>query len=145
MDYQAHTTNTGSRIEIEPDTGATPEPALPLRQLRMAEEFIRANILNPVEIADIASAAEINVRALQRLFRKEHGASPLQVLLAFRIATAREIILRGDVSSVREVAAQLHFSNPGRFSKLYQKVHSYIPSREIRQCRNDLSMDRSAD
>jgi transcriptional regulator GlxA family with amidase domain len=105
-------------------------------RLQVAEEFIRTNVHNPVEIADIATAAGMNTRSLQRLFRKWRAATPLQILLHLRLTAARQMILQGDASSVREVAAKLHFANPSRFSKLYRQVHSYIPSEEIRQYRN---------
>ena len=102
------------------------------QQLVLAEEFIQNNICNPVSISDIADAAGINIRALQRLFRKYRGATPIQVLLNGRIAAAHEIICSGKATSVRELAAKLHFSNPGRFSKLYRRTYSVVPSEQIR-------------
>ena len=42
----------------------------PQKQLLLAETFIRSNIYNPVSIADIATATGVNIRSLQRLFRK---------------------------------------------------------------------------
>ena len=102
------------------------------QQLALAEEFIRNNICNSVSISDIANAAGINIRALQRLFRKYRGATPIQILLNGRIAAAHEIICSGKATSVRELAAKLHFSNPGRFSKLYRKTYSAVPSVQIR-------------
>lgn len=105
--------------------------------LRTAEEFLHANLCNPVAVADIAAAAGLRVRALQRLFRSRHAATPMRVLLNLRIEAARDIIQRGDASSVRDVAAQLQFSNPSRFSKFYRKIHSCIPSQDIRQRQQD--------
>ena len=102
------------------------------QQLVLAEEFIQNNICNPVSISDIADAAGINIRALQRLFRKYRGATPIQVLLNGRIAAAHEIICSRKATSVRELAAKLHFSNPGRFSKLYRRTYSVVPSEQIR-------------
>jgi transcriptional regulator GlxA family with amidase domain len=100
--------------------------------LALAEEFIRNNICNSVSISDIANAAGVNIRALQRLFRKYRGATPIQILLNGRIAAAHEIICSGKATSVRELAAKLHFSNPGRFSKLYRNAYSAVPSEPIR-------------
>ena len=102
------------------------------QQLALAEEFIRNNICNSVSISDIANATGVNIRALQRLFRKHRGATPIQVLLNGRIAAAHEIICSGKATSVRELAAKLHFSNPGRFSKLYRRTYSVVPSEQIR-------------
>jgi len=111
---------------------ATSFPRNSEQQLALAEEFIRNNICNSVSISDIANAVGINIRALQRLFRKCRNATPIQVLLNGRIAAAHEIILSGQATSVRELAAKLHFSNPGRFSKLYRKTYSAVPSEQIR-------------
>ena len=113
----------------------TYKPAFPRdsqQQLALAEEFIRNNICNSVSISDIANAVGINIRALQRLFRKGRGTTPIQVLQNGRIAAAHEIISSGKATSVRELAAKLHFSNPGRFSKLYRKTYSAVPSEQIR-------------
>lgn len=101
--------------------------------LALAESFMRANISNPVAAPNIAEAAGINMRALQRLFRKTYAATPTQVLLHMRITLAREIILNGEAQSVRQVAAKLQFSNPTRFSTLYRRIHFHTPSHEIRQ------------
>ncbi|CAN7727756.1 AraC family transcriptional regulator [Phyllobacterium sp. LjRoot231] len=113
------------------------------QQLALAEEFVRNNICNPVSITDIANAVGINIRALQRLFRKCRGVTPIQVLLNGRIAAAHEIILSGQATSVRELAAKLHFSNPGRFSKLYRKAYSAVPSEQIRAYQSDKANQRS--
>ncbi|MEK1853287.1 MAG: helix-turn-helix domain-containing protein [Phyllobacterium sp.] len=101
-------------------------------QLDIAEEFIRDNVYNPITIVDIATATGLNIRALQRLFRKHHNATPNQMLASFRIATARTLILCGQATSVRHLTAKLHFSNPGRFSKLYRATYSHTPSEHIR-------------
>lgn len=101
--------------------------------LALAESFIRANISNPVAAPNIAGAAGVNMPALQRLFRQAYAATPTQVLLHMRITLAREIILNGEAQSVRQVAAQLQFSNPTRFSTLYRRIHFHTPSHEIRQ------------
>ncbi|MCO4319446.1 AraC family transcriptional regulator [Phyllobacterium sp. 21LDTY02-6] len=114
------------------DTTIPPAP----NPLQEAEDFIQANITKPLAISDIADAAELSVRSLQRLFRRRHASSPLQYLLAIRIAAARDIILRGEVSTVREIAAMLHFSNPGRFTRLYQRKYKEVPSADLRRVRH---------
>ncbi|MBB3236504.1 transcriptional regulator GlxA family with amidase domain [Phyllobacterium endophyticum] len=37
---------------------------------------------------------------------------------------------------MRDLAAKLHFSNPGRFSKLYRRTYSAVPSERIRAFRH---------
>jgi transcriptional regulator GlxA family with amidase domain len=121
-----------------PDYAKRDKPARgPQVQLHLAEEFIRENIYRPINIIDIATATGINLRALQRLFRKHHGATPIQVLANFRIAAACALILSGQATSVRHLASKLHFSNPGRFSKLYRTTCSHTPSEDIRAHRDD--------
>jgi transcriptional regulator GlxA family with amidase domain len=110
------------------------EPATrdPQHLLLLAEEFIRQNIYNSISTPDIALTLGINTRALQRLFRRYRGATPIQVLASFRIAAAREMIISKQATAVRDIAARLQFTNPGRFSKLYRKIYSTTPSEEIR-------------
>ncbi|MBZ9656006.1 helix-turn-helix transcriptional regulator [Phyllobacterium lublinensis] len=101
-------------------------------QLQAAEQYIRANIYNPITIADITAHTGINIRALQRLFRKHYDATPVQMLANLRIAAAHAMIRDEQVTSVRHLAAKFHFSNPGRFSKLFRKIYSRTPSDHIR-------------
>jgi transcriptional regulator GlxA family with amidase domain len=101
-------------------------------QLQAAEQYIRENIYNPITIADITAHTGINIRALQRLFRKHYDATPVQMLANLRIAAAHAMIRDEQATSVRHLAAKFHFSNPGRFSKLFRKTYSRTPSDHIR-------------
>lgn len=68
------------------DTDASDQQVALADPLTLAESFMQANSSNPVAASNIAEAAGINVRALQRLFRKTYAATPTQVLLQKRIA-----------------------------------------------------------
>ncbi len=81
-------------------------------QLLLAEQYIRENIYNPITIADITAKTGINIRALQRLFRKYHNATPIQVLANFRIAAAHAMILRRTGNVGKASGGQVTFFEP---------------------------------
>ena len=143
MSYKRFPSASNNGNRPRPTISSPGDSAGLANSLRIAEEFLRTNIGNPVAVADIAAATGLKVRALQRVFRNTYGDTPMQFLLNLRIQAAREIILRGDASSVRDVAAQLLFSNPSRFSKLYRKIHRCIPSQDIRQHQQNVAAIQS--
>ena len=124
--------HSGQMDEQRPTSpGAVPAKS-PSQQFAAAEDFIRNNLLQPINLSDIASAVGVNARSLQRLFRKLKGVTPMKVLLDRRIEAARKIIEHGEAMSVRELAARFHFANPGRFSNLYRETFDCTPSQDIR-------------
>lgn len=114
LDIQPHTfTDAFAREEKRPG---------PLT-LRRAIEFCEMNLARPIVAADIASAAHTTPRTLQRMFRAELGASPMEYLRELRLDGARRDLLRirgGDAAeTVTEVASRWGFVHLGRFSKYY--------------------------
>ncbi|NTS33000.1 helix-turn-helix transcriptional regulator [Phyllobacterium sp. BT25] len=124
--------HSGQMDEPAPTSASAVPAKSPTQQFAAAEDFIRNNLLQPINLSDIASAAGVNTRSLQRLFRRLKGVTPIKVLLDCRIEAARKIIENGDAMSVRELAARFHFANPGRFSKLYRETFACTPSQDIR-------------
>ncbi|PDT44316.1 AraC family transcriptional regulator [Sinorhizobium fredii] len=113
------------------------------RQLLKAEAFMRENLTNPVTIEDLAAAARCTPRALQRMFRTYRGGSPMGVLCNYRLAAAHGAIKAGRAGSITELALNLQFSNPGRFSVLYKSAYGLSPSSALRFTRNEGSTEQA--
>ena len=89
----------------------------PVRAVRRAEAFMRANLHQPLLLADIARAAGCSTRALTGSYRHHTGRTVAAGLRDMRLDAARAALFRGDpVVTVAAVAAQFGFSNPGRFA-----------------------------
>ncbi|TYC65529.1 AraC family transcriptional regulator [Stappia sp. BW2] len=112
-----------SHIIERSDRRATP------REIRISLEYIHANLGEPITLADIAHAARMNVRTLQKGFKRICGQSPMQVLRNARLDTAHYMLAaRRDPPSVSEAAYSCGFSHLGRFSYYYKERFGHLPS-----------------
>jgi AraC-like DNA-binding protein len=99
------------------------------RQLRLAEDFMRANLTTAVGLEEIARAAGCSPRALQRIFQDHRGTTPMRMLRTLRLSAAHDALSSGRVESVTDLAMELQFSNPGRFASFYREMYGVSPSR----------------
>lgn len=115
-----------SHIIARADKGAKP------RDIRRALAYMHANLGEPITILDIAEAAEVNVRTLQKGFRRAFGRTPIQVLRNARLDAAHYLLLaHRDVPSVSETAYSCGFSHLGRFSSYYRDRFGHAPSERM--------------
>jgi AraC-like DNA-binding protein len=106
-------------------------PAAP-RNVRRAEEFMRANAEEAVTIEEVAQSAGCSVRALQLAFRRFRDITPMEALRRIRLGQARQDIARPDGSqSVIDVAAKFGLANPGRFATQYKRAFGELPSEAL--------------
>ena len=86
--------------------------------LRKAVEFIRKGGSRRISIVDLVAHCGVAERTLRKHFRAFMAVSPLEYLRRFRLAAAREELLKGsNGTSVTEVAMRFGFSHLGRFSE----------------------------
>jgi len=112
-----------SHIIARADTVARP------RDIRRALDYMHANLGEPITITDIAQAADVNVRTLQKSFRQTLGLTPMQVLRNARLDTAHYLLMaRCTTQSVSDTAYSSGFSHLGRFSFYYRNRFGYRPS-----------------
>ncbi len=105
------------------------------RSIRKAEEYILDNLLNPVSLASLTEVAGIPARTLLRLFKKQHGVSPIKFLRQKRYEAAYIEIASADSNdtSVLEIAMKYGFSCGGRFAKEYRKIFHELPSETLKR------------
>ncbi|WP_108485397.1 AraC family transcriptional regulator [Oceaniglobus ichthyenteri] len=105
------------------DRGAVPAA------LRRAVDYIHANLCNPIRLNDIATAAAINARSLQKGFQHHYGKSPMDMVRDARLDAARyQLAQRTAPPSVTDVAFSSGFSHLGRFSQAYKARFGHLPS-----------------
>ena len=109
---------------------AAPRP----RQLRLAEGYIEANLDQPLTIEEVAAAAGISPRALQMIFRRDRGTTPLAYWRDLRLARAHEDLAAG-LGSVTEVALKWGFVHFGRFSTAYRARYGLSPRETLQAAR----------
>ncbi len=106
-------------------SGAPRPPAL-----RSAISYIDDNAADDIGVADIAAAVELTPRAVQYMFRKHLGTTPLGYLRRVRLERAHRDLVDADptVDTVTAIAGRWGFAHAGRFSGTYRQTYGTAPS-----------------
>ncbi|HVR35717.1 MAG TPA: helix-turn-helix transcriptional regulator [Methylomirabilota bacterium] len=75
--------------------------------------------------SDLARLCRICPRQLQRYFHEELEQSPQQWLDDLRLRKAAELLLNG--AHVKEVAYELHFTDPSHFIRRFKRKYGHTP------------------
>ena len=102
--------------------------------LRRAVAFIDDSADRDVTLIDIAESIHVTPRALQYMFRKHMGMTPMEYLRRVRMDHAHRELLRSDPASttVAIVAARWGFAHTGRFAAMYRQAYGVNPSDSLR-------------
>lgn len=114
-----------------PGTHQTPDATEPLgaaapRRLRLAIQAMERRLEEPAAIPEIAAAAGLSQRQLERLFRTHVGRSPLRYYADIRLDRARGLVTQTEMR-LREVALACGFANPETFSRAYRARFGLSP------------------
>ncbi len=110
-------------------TGSGPVP----RHVRIAEDFLLANLDGSVTLEDTARVVGISPRALQLGFRRFRNATPMGFLRDARLSRAHQELSAGNPdTTVTDVAMRWGFSHLGRFSEVYRRRYGCSPRDTLR-------------
>ncbi len=103
--------------------------------VRRAEEFLRANVTEPVTLQDIAQASGTSLRSLQNGFRHFRDTTPTAYLRDLRLQHVREELLQAAESNrtVTDIATSFGFMHLSKFSKYYKARYGEAPSETARR------------
>lgn len=103
------------------------------RQVKLAQEFMQANLENAISLGDIAAAIGVSGRSLQRAFAKYCGCSLLQFLRQLRLDALHQELKTGITpdSNITDVMLKYQFSHLGRCSQQYQERFGELPSETL--------------
>jgi len=102
-------------------------------KITQAEEYLFANICNPVSRARLAEIAGVSIRSLSRAFAKRHGIGPMRFLKERRMEAARMELINSSPENTRvsDVALRYGFTELGKFSLLYKSLYGEKPSETL--------------
>jgi AraC-like DNA-binding protein len=103
------------------------------RAVQRALDLIEADPGRPLGLADLARAAGVAPRTLQKQFRAALGKSPGAAIRHARLARARQELLRGN--KVTDAALSCQFSHMGRFAADYRARYGETPSATLKRQR----------
>lgn len=113
------------------------------RYVVKAEEYMRANLDEPLTVSEIAAAIGVSPRSLQLAFREVRSAAPREILALMRLHLVHEK-LKSDKSDagVTDIALECGVANIGRFASSYRETYGEKPSATRRRARAGLTGNR---
>lgn len=91
--------------------------------------LMEQNLEEPLSRAELAAAAGLSSRQLERLFRKYLNRSPARYYIELRLNRARLLLLQTNLSVI-DVALACGFVSASHFSKCYRDFFGKTPRRE---------------
>ncbi len=97
------------------------EEAAPRRaDIRNAVDYLNDHYQDECRLSDVAGAANLSLFHLIRVFKSETGKTPHEYLVDLRISKARQL-LADRRFTIKEIAYQCGFQEPGSFSRVFQQ------------------------
>jgi AraC-like DNA-binding protein len=123
-----------------PNTAATEPTAQDRRDAtsataRRAIAYMEQNLDADISVADIATAANVSIRAVQLAFRRHFDATPMQYLRKVRLHQVHRELLATDPASgatVTDIATRWGFYSLSRFATHYRRAFGEAPRETLR-------------
>jgi AraC-like DNA-binding protein/tetratricopeptide (TPR) repeat protein len=104
------------------------------RGVRRALDAMRANVSRDWSVVDLAAAAGVSSRTLQRQFKMFLGKTPGTTLRDLRFDCARRELLQSSPEvKVMDLALRCGFAHCGRFSIEYRRRYGETPSQTLKR------------
>ena len=97
------------------------------RRVAVAKAYLDEHFQQPVSVTRLSALANLSVRQLNELFRRQVGMTPQHYLTEKRMQQAWKL-LEGSNLSIGAVAAQVGYSSQAAFSDRFRKHFGQAPS-----------------
>ena len=95
-------------------------------RLIQAEEIIESRLADDIRVKDLALELGVSARTITRLFQQHSGQTPYQYLTQRRMEKAKQLLQRQ--TSVTDVALEVGYANPAKFSAAFRRWVGATPS-----------------
>jgi len=99
-----------------------------------AQRWLADHYAEPHPVGAMARLSGLGERTFKRRFRAATGLAPVGYVLALRIEEAKQLLERDD-ASVDEIAAQVGYTDPAAFRRLFTRRVGVSPGRYRRRLR----------
>lgn len=104
--------------------------------VRRAEEFMEANVDQPIGMSDVAAACDCSRTKLFLAFQRERAWTPLQFLVRRRMERARRRLLAPTPNiTVTMVSLDCGYASVSRFAQEYRRLFGEMPSMTLNRGR----------
>ena len=116
-----------------PEGQADATPGQDGGRLRAMMAFIHENYARPIQLCEVARAANVSPRECLRCFQRGIQTPPMQYLLKYRVLRGAEMLRACPADTVAQVAAACGFDSPSNFSKNFRRFYGLAPKDYRRQ------------
>jgi AraC family transcriptional regulator, ethanolamine operon transcriptional activator len=120
-----------ARLLVRPHDDRTAcQPSNRARLVRRAEDYMRANLGEPLSMLDLCREFDASERTLHYAFQEVRGLSPMAYFKASRLNAVRQELKAASAgtATVREIAQRWGFWHSGEFAADYRRLFGELPS-----------------
>lgn len=105
------------------------EPREHLNDLRLshAKEYIRKNLLQPLNLEGIAWAVNLSEEHLSRMFRETFGLTVMDYIRSLKVHHAKQLLVSDPRLSLEQIAERTGFSTTSLFCRVFKEVEHCTP------------------
>lgn len=104
-----------------------PSSAMEDYRVSIAKQYINDNLVNNINVFDVAAHSHLSTRQLLRLFKKVENLTPSEYIIKQKIKYAEHLINSG--FSLTEVGEKLNFLNQYHFNLFFKKYAGMPPGK----------------
>lgn len=90
------------------------------------KKYIEEHYMEPITLTDVSACFNVSCGYISTIFKKNNGIGFTECVTQAKIRHAKQLLLR-DNAKIYDVAAQLGYSDPYYFSKVFKKYTGYSP------------------
>lgn len=102
-------------------------PAATRDRIQIALDHVRRHPDQPVQVSELARAANLSVSHFSTLFAAETGASFVEYVRSLRMARARELLVTTD-DTITDIARRVGYPDPFYFARIFRRVNGSTPT-----------------
>ncbi|MEX2475805.1 helix-turn-helix domain-containing protein [Marinobacter sp.] len=110
-------------------------PSILPGRIRLATEWIRAHIHQPMSVCDLLRVTGASRRSVESGFRTYLNTTPAKFILCHKLKGVRELLSSNPDLSIGDAAFSFGFNHLSHFTHQYQEAFGELPSETLRQCR----------
>jgi len=114
-------------VSVSVDLRTDVDADAPHARLAAVVEVARRRFAEPIEVADLALAADMSVAQLERAMRRVLGLSPKQLVMRFRLEEGLRLLTTTELA-IAEVAHRCGYYDQSAFSRHFRKVVGSSPN-----------------
>lgn len=95
--------------------------------VRRAQEYIQENYHRDLSLDELSKELDISPYYFSKLFKEETGSNFVEYLTNLRMTRAKEL-LKDEQCSMKEICAQVGYSDPNYFSRIFKKNFGVTPT-----------------